>query len=915
MPRPRSAGVVVLAVVLVTALVAVTAGVVLLRRPLPDVSGEVAVPGLGADVRVLRDDLGVPQIYAEDADDLFFAQGYVHAQDRFFQMDLRRHVTAGRLAELVGDAPGAVEADAVVRTLGWRRVAEAELPLLAPETRAYLEAYAAGVNAHVADRSPSELSAAYTALGTQVDLGPVEEWTPVDSLAWLKAMAWSLRANYGDELGRAAAYGAVGDVDLVEQLFPPASAAVAEPVLTAPDAFAPAAATTGGAAAPGAAAPLGPPASEPAASEPAASPSPASQLPTGGAAADEVTAALDAALGDPADPVGIAGRALAAVPDLLGDGAGASGGIGSNAWAVSGEHTATGAPLLANDPHLAADFPSVWSQVGLHCTEVDEACPFDVSGFSFAGMPGVVIGHNADVAWGFTNLGADVTDLFLERVRGDSAVRAGEEVPLTTRTETIRVAGSDPVAITVRSTDHGPILSDVVPELASAGRDAPVPDGAPSAGLGGYAVALSWTALTPGRTMDAVFALDAASGWDDFRAAASLFAVPGQNLVYADTTGQVGYQSSGEVPVRQRGGGLGQSDGTWARLGWDPAYDWTGTVPFEDMPSQLGPEDGLVVSANQEVTDSPDPYLTADFDQGHRAQRIRSVLEEAVAQGRRLTTDDMLALQVDDHDPFAGVLVPHLLAAPLPEDPGSSAERRAFTREAVALLRGWDGTTTADSAPAAYYNAVWANLLRLTFADQLPEVAQPRGDSRWFSVVEELLDQPDSRWWDDATTTTVVETRDQVLGRALLDARLELTASLGADPQDWEWGRLHRLELRQQVLGDASTPAPVRELWSAGPVELGGGTSLVDATSWDAREGYEVTAVPSMRMVVDLADLDASRWVDLAGTSEHPWSGHATDQLDTWAEGGTFPWPSTPGAVEEAARDELVLVPRGAAEG
>ena len=904
MPRPRSAGVVALAVVLVTALVAVTAAVVLLRRPLPDVSGEVAVPGLSADVRVLRDERGVPQVYADGADDLFFAQGYVHAQDRFFQMDLRRHVTAGRLAELVGDAPGAVEADAVVRTLGWRRVAEAELPLLAPETRAHLEAYAAGVNAYAGGRSPSELSAAYTALGTQVDLAPVEEWTPVDSLAWLKAMAWSLRANYGDELGRAAAYGAVGDVELVEQLFPAPSAGGAEPVVSTPDAVEPAAATTGGAAAP--------------------EPDPAAEAPAGDAAdadADaavvgEVALALDAVLADPSDPVGTADRALAAVPDLLGDGAGAAGsGIGSNAWAVSGEHTATGAPLLANDPHLAAELPGVWSQIGLHCTEVDEACPFDVAGFSFAGMPGVVIGHNGDVAWGFTNLGADVTDLFLEQVRGDSAVRAGEEVPLTTRTETIRVAGADPVAITVRSTEHGPLLSDVVPELAAAGRAAPVPEDAPSAGLGGYAVALSWTALTPGRTMDAVFALDAASGWEDFRQAASLFAVPGQNLVYADTGGQVGYQSSGAVPLRQPGGGLGQADGTWPRLGWDPAYDWAGTVPFEDMPSELGPPDGLVVSANQEVTDAAYPFLTADFDQGHRAARIRAVLEEQVAQGRRLTAEDVLALQADERDPFAPVLVPHLLAAPLPEDPGASPERRAFTREAVALLRGWDGTTTADSAPAAYYNAVWANLLRLTFADQLPEVAQPRGGSRWFSVVEQLLDDPDSPWWDDATTTTVVETRDQVLGRALLDARLELTASLGADPQDWEWGRLHRLELRQEVLGGDSTPAPVRELWTAGPVELGGGTSLVDATSWDAREGYEVTAVPSMRMVVDLGDLDASRWVDLAGTSEHPWSGHATDQLGTWAEGGAFPWPFTPGAVEEAAQDELVLVPRAAVEG
>ncbi|MEJ5946872.1 penicillin acylase family protein [Pseudokineococcus basanitobsidens] len=896
MARLRSAGVVALAALLVTALVAAAAAVVLVRRPLPDVSGEVAVPGLSGQVRVLRDEQGVPQVYADDAEDLFRVQGYVHAQDRFFQMDLRRHTTAGRLAELLGDVPEAVEADVVVRTMGWRRVAEAELPLLAPETRAYLEAYADGVNAYTAGRSPSELSAAYTALGAQVDLAPVEEWTPVDSLAWLKAMAWSLRSNYDDELSRATAYGVVGDVDLVEQLHPDPSAAGNQPIVTTTDALAPAASTTD----------VGP--------APLGGGDPADVDPAARAAS---TDALTAALGSAGDPLGAAQRALDAVPDLLGARGAGDGGIGSNAWAVSGEHTATGEPLLANDPHLAAELPSTWSQVGLHCTEVTDACPFDVAGFSFAGMPGVVIGHTPQVAWGFTNLGADVTDLFLERVRGgeggDTYLYDGEELPVSSRTETIRVAGGEPVAITVRSTGHGPLVSDVLPAVAAAGRSAPVPDLAPSSGLGGYAVSLAWTALTPGRTMDAVFALDAATGWDDLRAAAETFEVPGQNIVYAGTDGSVGYQSSGSVPVRRVGGGLGQTDGTWPRLGWDPAYDWTGTVPFADLPSELDPADGLVVTANQQVTDARSPFLSADLAQGYRSQRIREVLEGWVADGRPITTQDLLDLQTDTHDPFAEVLVPQLLAAPLPEGGGSTPEQRAFTREAVALLRDWDGRTTADSAPAAYYAAVWSNLLRRTFADQLPEAAQPSGGGRWFTVVGDLLDEPDSRWWDDATTTTVVETRDQVLGRALVDARLELTASLGADPEEWRWGRLHRLELRQQPLGDPSVPWPVRSLWTAGPVELGGSTSVVDATSWDAREGYAVTAVPSMRMVVDLADLDASRWVDLTGVSEHPWSGHMTDQLGAWADGRTFPWPSSPEAVQEAARDELVLTPEAAA--
>ncbi len=879
MSRTRSAGLVALVALLVVALVATAAVVVLVRRPLPQTSGELVLAGLSGPVQVLRDDRGVPTVVADDPEDLFRAQGFVHAQDRFFQMDLRRHVTAGRLAELVGDAPEAVEADVVVRTLGWRRVAEEELPLLAPETRSYLQAYADGVNAYVDGRSPGELSAAYTALGVRGDLPPVEAWTPVDSLAWLKAMAWSLRANYDEELARAAAYGAVGDVALVEQLFPSPTAADAPPVVLGPGDTTPAAAT-----------------------RPAGGPLPAA----------DPEAAVAAALADPSAPVGATERAAASVTAVLdryaGLGAGGADGLGSNAWAVAGTHTESGAPVLAGDPHLAVSFPSTWSQVHLRCRERSAACPFDVAGFSFAGMPGVVVGRTPEVAWSLTNTGADVSDLFLERVRDGSALVAGEEVPLETRTETIEVAGADPVAITVRSSGHGPLLSDAVPALAAAGRRAPVPETAPAAGDAGYAVALRWTALTPGRSMDAVFALGAVTGWEDFREAASLLEVPGQTLVYADAT-RVGYQVTGSVPVRQRGTGLGQQDGTWPRPGWDPAYDWAGTLPFEDLPSAVDPADGLVVSANQQAT-ADGPALSQDLDQGYRAARIRAALEAQVSEGRPITVADMAALQGDDVDPFAEVLVPALLSAPLPSGDGTTAEQRDFTREATALLRGWDGSTPPDSAAAAYYYAVWSNVLRLTFADQLPDVAQPSGGSRWYTVVGRLLEDPDSPWWDDATTPAVVETRDQVLGRALVDARLELTAQLGADPEEWQWGRLHRLTLRNQVLGTDGVPAPVRSLFTAGPVELGGSGSVVDATSWDARRGYDVVALPSLRMVVDMGDADAGRWVDVAGVSEHPWSGHRTDQLETYAEGGTFPWAFTPEGVAAAARDELTLVPR-----
>ena len=370
---------VVVAVVVVLALVAAAlVTTFLVRRPLPEVTGTQEVPGLGADVQVTRDARGVPTIVADSTDDLFRAQGYVTAQDRFFEMDYRRHVTSGRLSELVGADEQALEADKVIRTLGWRRVAEQEWDLLTEDTRSYLQAYADGVNAYLADRDPGAIAVEYTVLGLRVPQRTPAAWDPVDSLAWLKAMAWDLRSNYDDEIARATTYRAVPDVARVEELFPAYPQDLHLPIVT----------------------------STPAAGDVEQTAAPA-HLPLDDADLQAALAAAD--------------RALAAVPELVGRGEG----IGSNSWVVAGEHTASGKPLLANDPHLGISAPGIWSQVGLRCAEVSDDCPFDVTGFALAGLPGVIIGHNGDLAWGLTNMGADVTDFFLERVDGDRVLLDG----------------------------------------------------------------------------------------------------------------------------------------------------------------------------------------------------------------------------------------------------------------------------------------------------------------------------------------------------------------------------------------------------------------------------------------------------------------------------------------------------------
>ncbi|HET6380435.1 MAG TPA: penicillin acylase family protein [candidate division Zixibacteria bacterium] len=851
MRRRIRAVVLILAVLLLIVVLAAGGWAVLtVRASFPQTSGTLRLPGLADRVEVRRDAWGIPNISARAAEDLFMAQGFVHAQDRFWEMDFRRHVTAGRLSELFGSSQ--VATDAFIRALGWRRVAEAELDLLAPDTVRYLEAYAAGVNAYLAQRSGAELSLEYAVLGLQNPGYQPEPWTPADSVAWLKAMAWDLRNNFAEEAERVLLASRLSD-DQVEQLFPPYPYE-RHPVIVTDE-------------------------------------SDMRERIQGAAPASPNPDAVDVRA--VAQRVASVQALAARVPELLGTGSG----VGSNAFAVDGSRTTTGGPLLANDPHLAPSMPGIWHQVGLHCRPLTDACPFDVTGFSFSGLPGVVIGHNRRIAWGFTNLGTDVTDFYLEDVQGGRYRYDGRWWPLEERVETIRVAGGDPVTITVRATRHGPLLSDVSDQMAQLGAIAPLPPGvATPMSRAAPDVSLAWTALQPSRTADAIFMLNEAADFDAFRAVAAHFDVPAQNMVYADVEGHIGYQAPGKVPIR------GAGDGRWPVPGWDPSYDWQGFHAAEALPWMLDPAEGYVVTANNAVLREPASlHLTDDWDRGYRAARIVQLLQAAGP----LDVEGMLQVTFDQHGPLADFLLPAL------NDLRTDAALSEEVREALAALDGWDGMQGPDSAPAALVNAVWRHLLARTFDDELgflPEDMRPNGADRWMEVMRSLLDDPDAAWWDDATTGDVVEDRDTVLRLSVDEAVAELRSVLGDDPGSWRWGRLHRLELRNATFGESGI-GPIEWLFNRGPWEAGGGEDVVNATGWTAPLGYAVDWVPSMRMVVDLSDLDASRYINLTGVSGHAFGPHYDDQTDLWARGETIPWPFSEAAVEAATEDLLILEP------
>ncbi len=826
----------ILLIALAAFLVVVVVGTALfmrvsVRRAFPDVNGEVAIVGLESGVEVIRDAMGVPHIYASNSGDLFTAQGYVHAQERFWQMDFWRHIGSGRLSEMFGESQ--VETDTFLRTLGWREIAQQQYAESPPEMRAIMDSYADGVNAYLATQSPSDLSFEYTVLELTNHAYTPEPWSPVDTLTWGIAMAWELRGNMDSEIERAMLFGSLSEAQ-VAQLFPPYPGEINPYIVSASD-------------------------------------NQASLHAAPAAASLRSIPAVHSALSFAQKNMNLLAVLGVSDPEA---------GIGSNSWVVAGEHTETGAPILANDPHLAIQMPSIWFQNGLHCTDVSRACPFDVAGFSFAGVPGVIIGHNANIAWGVTNLGPDVQDLYVEKVNPDNPNQYevnGAWVDMDVHEETIAVAGGDPVTVAVKTTRHGPVISgayETLDDFAESGIDTPQP----------YAIALQWTALdsNPG-IVQTFIGLDTAANWNQFRTALESFTVPAQNFVYADTSGNIGYQAPGFIPIRANG------DGTVPVPGWTDDYEWTGFIPFDELPRSYNPESGYIVTANNAVVDDTYPYdITYDWNHGYRARRI----VDLVGSNSGISLEQHGTIQFDSFSLNAQRVVPYLVG---------------FDTPLTEVFTNWDLGNQADSAAAAAFNAVWTRLLEYTFHDDLPEDYWPNGAGRWYTVVGDMLEHPTDPFWDDRNTDGV-EDRDAILTRALADGYDDVVGLFGGDPAGWNWGEMHLSTFRNQTIGDSGIGL-IEDRVNRGPYATSGGADLVNATGWTAFEGYETTWLPSMRMLVDLDDLSRSLTTHTTGQSGHTDHPHYDDMIPIWLNGEYSPMNWTREQVEEAEEATQQLVP------
>ncbi len=797
-----------------------------LRRSLPQTDGVITVNGISAPVDIIRDADSVTHVIGATKLDVYFGLGYAHAQDRLWQMEFQRRVGMGRLSEIFGAA--SLGTDRFLRTLGTGRAARSAWTALPDDTKTQLNAYVAGINAFIATHHGSALPLEFTLLRYEP-----EPWTGPDVLAWVKMMAWDLSKNYSFELLRHDMDALLGP-DRAAALFPP----YREKGLTILSA----------------------------ADMPWASPAPT------------VNRAPASARQSPAP-----GSLSAAFASVQIPGAGAA--LGSNNWVVDGTMTASGKPLLANDPHLDAQIPSLWYLAHL------SAGDFDVIGATLPGAPAVVLGRNRFIAWGATNVMADVQDLYRERLdrTGLAVEYQGRAEPIRYLQETIRVKGAPAVTLNVRLTRHGPLISDAINA-----------NNAASAVPGEKAIvveplAFRWTALDPDdSSVTSFLKLNEARDWDEFTAALRDFVVPAQNFVYADVGGHIGYYAPGHYPIRAEG------DGSQIENGWTGTAEWTGWVPFDQLPHAFDPPEHFIVTANNRP--APPGYagtIAGEFSEPYRAQRIVDRLHEAT----KLTPDDFASIQADTYSLHAKELLPLLLAHVHPVD--------ARDAQAVQLLKQWNFDARGDSAATAIFQSWYFELPIAVVGDELGTrlttdyIGLDRSSARSRFLIDTLR-SANSPWCDNVRTPKK-ETCDDTVSAALHEGIERLSRPLGDDVRSWRWDAVHRAIFAHSVFNGL----PILGRWLRREVGHGGDWSTVDVGAVYAPRPFEQHSLPGYRQIVDLSPANDSRFLDAVGQSGHRLSPHYDDALPLWAAHRYRKMRMDRGEIEKGAIGRVRLEPKG----
>ena len=767
-------------------------GQIFFKKGFPQYSGEIESGGVKQSVEIYRDAYGIPHIYAQSEYDVYFAQGYVHAQDRLWQMELLRRLVRGRLSEIAGK--DAIEVDMFMRLLGMDKTMERLASEASEGAREVARAYVDGVNAYIQARGkklPLEFSA--------LKLSP-EPYTEEDLFATVLLNSWSLNTNFLQELLAVRMMNRL-TADAFADLFPSY---------------------------------------------------PSAHLP-----ADDYFNSFK--------PLKVA-PFLKAVDVFSGTSENSSGSAGSNCWAVSGERSFSGKPMLANDPHLAHNVPGVWYLNHLVTPSMN------VIGASIPGAPCVIIGHNESVSWGITNVMTDYVDLYVVKVDPSQPTRYlfDDKVLEMEREEiTINVKDSQPEHRTIYHTIHGPIITRI-----EEGYDAQI--------------ALKWYPRTVDRTLEAFYKINQAGKVEDAFEGGQYLGIVCLNLVAVDSLGNIGWHVTGKAPIRKGYSGRLPADGSRSDL------DWEGFIPYDELPSTFNPPSGTVVTSNDRKIGDDYPYpISYSWAAPYRAQRIRSLLSSK----SKLNEEDHKEIQGDHYSLQAERLISQMADLSLKD------EKASFALES---LRNWDRRVTAESWEAAIYEVFVIFLARNLLFDEMGE------DLRYYcagftlyTIVDEILSRPNSPFWDRVDTVER-ETREQILEESLSGAVGFLTERFGKNSKKWKWGKLHRIHYNHP----GATNWLARRYMNAGSYPLGGDNNTINIGGFGmwGRE-YNVKTIPSLRMIADMGDVSGGQIIIPMGQSGQPQHPHYKDMIERWRKIEYVPMYFDKKNVLANQKDLLILSP------
>ena len=776
-----------------------------LTKSFPQTTGSIVYQSLQYPADVFRDEYGVPRITARTDHDALFAMGFVHAQDRLWQMDLQRRAGSGRLSEIFGKVT--LPFDRMFRVVGLRRIAEEIERHLSEQTRIDLQAYCEGVNAW---------------RGTTIGKLPIEfdllrydpePWTPVDCIVVARLLAWELNLSWWTDITYGALVARLGE-DTVAQILPSYPQSV-------------------------------PP-----------------QVPT-----EEwrhYAGSLQGYLTTSQEYLAYFGRSLPTG--------------GSNAWAIGPRRSETGAVILANDTHLHLSQPPQWYEVGVI------APGFTVHGMSVPGVPGIVAGRNDSIAWGVTNLMADDADFFFERINdaGDAYWYDNAWHPLTIREEEIPVRGDTAVVLRIRATGNGPIVTDIRTPLNRL-----IPP---------FVASMRWVGAEVDDQVGAFLRIDRARNWTEFVEGLRSFALPGQNFVYGDARGNIGYYCAARLPIRRVGRGL------LPVPGWERNALWTGYVPFDQLPHMFNPPAGYVASANNKTVDDTYPYHIGDlWEPPSRIQSLRAAFDTPAG---KISVQDCRLLQNDTYSPLARDLAPFLLAAAADSVIGN--ELGGLVRE---YLTNWDFRFNANDIATSIYQEFLLHVIRNIFIDEMGEdlfhdftmlVNVP------LRVTTRLIKEGTSVWFDDVRTPGI-ETRDDILRRSAREAIQDLITRAGEDPRLWRWGTLHTVTLQHPF----GLQPPLGRIFSIGPYPYPGASTALMSGEYSITAPFAVTVGASYRQIFSFAEEETHLAVLPSGESGQVYNAHYDDQTPLWLHGAYRNVLRSPG---RQAWDHLRLLPTGTAQ-